>query len=127
MARKYLTKYSEHLQARETDETKRRAMYKRHANGCTMKAEAEIPKRYPRLRKYYRVEAGGRIRPVNVCWMRVLRYLIDKKERIDFEMQVTWIKEERLLHKKRVFLNLTNDLQWGDLQPYRLAKYDWIG
>ena len=75
-----------------------------------MKAEVDMRKMYPKLKKIYKVEANSRIRPYHVHWRKLLKYLNTKKESLRFEMDVEWIKEERILHKKRVFLNLTNDL-----------------
>jgi hypothetical protein len=35
--------------------------------------------------------------------------------------------EEKLAAEKKHFLQKTKDLDWGDWQPYELAKQDWLG
>ena len=92
-----------------------------------MRGTPKISIKYSRLRKYYMVNKFGSVQPYWVHWRKLLEYLKKKKDAVDFEMGVNWIKEDRLCHKKKVFLQLTNDYQWGDLQPAELANVNWVG
>ena len=74
-----------------------------------MKGTRSITKRYPRLTKYYKVDTRDFIQPYWVHWRRLLRYLKNKKLLIKYKMDENWIREDRILNKKKVFLKLTND------------------
>ena len=103
-AEKYSEHYYERLTRRFPNRAERSRKYHEHANNCLMMSTRGLLKRYPRLRRHYQVDAFGYIQPYLVNWEKVQEHLKVKRIELSYKLQESWIKEDRVDHKKRVFL-----------------------
>ena len=65
-----------------------------------MESSKGLLKRYPRLRKHYEVDSNGNIRPYWVYWDKIKEHLKVKRIELSYKLHESWIKEDRVDHKK---------------------------